>query len=69
MRSFYRPGQCTFFDIHVPHLNARACEGLLTETILEHAKKEKKLNYDTRVIEVEHGTFVSFPFGTNGATG
>ena len=56
-RDFYRLEQCAFFDIRVAHLNARSYGGLSTETILERPKKEKKRKYNTRVIEVEHGTF------------
>ena len=63
-RDFYRPGQCAFFDIRVAQLNARSYGGLSTETILERAEKEKKWKYNTRVIEVEHGTFVPLVFGT-----
>ena len=66
-RGFYRPGQRTFFDILVAHFNARSYGGLLTETILQHAEKKRK--YNTRGLEVEHGTFTPLVFGTNRAMG
>ena len=68
-RGFYRPGQCSFFDLRVAHLNARSYGGLSTKTTLERAKQEKKRKYNTRVVDVDNGTFTPLLFSTNGAMG
>ena len=66
---FFRSGQCAFFDIRVAHVNASSYGDLSTEQILDRAEKEKKRAYNSRVMEVEHGTFTPLVFGTNGAMG
>ena len=68
-RGFFRSGQCAFFDIRVAHVNASCYGDLSTEQILDRAEKEKKRAYNSRVMEVEHGTFTPIVFGTNGAMG
>ena len=68
-RGFFRSGQCAFFDIRIAHVNSSSYGDLSTEQILDRAEKEKKWAYNSRVMEVEHGTFTPLVFGTNGAMG
>ena len=68
-RGFFRSGQCACFDIRVAQVNASSYGDLSTEQILDRVEKEKKRAYNSRVMEVEHGTFTPLVFGTNGARG
>ena len=68
-RGFFRSGQCAFFDIREAHVNASSYGDFSTEQILDRLEKEKKRAYNSRVMEVEHGTFTPLVFGTNGAMG
>ena len=38
-----------------------------TEKVLLRHENEKKIAYDTRILEIEHGAFTPLVFGSNGA--
>ena len=57
------------FDIRVTHVNALSHKDLSTDTVFKRQESEKKMQYNQRVIEVEHGTFTPLVIGTNGGMG
>ena len=52
-KSFYRQGQCAFFDVRIANLNAVLNKFQTTEKILLHHENEKKRVYNRRVTEIE----------------
>ena len=66
---FWSRGVNAFFDVRVTHVNSRSNQDKSTDKIFEGQEKEKKRQYNQRVIDVEHGTFTPLVFGTNGGFG
>ena len=69
--SFWTRGQREFFDISVFALNARRKRNQWSwqNASYETNEKEKKRQYNERVLQVENGTFTPLVFSTNGAMG
>ena len=65
-RGFWRPGQNAFFDIRVTNINSASQANMSTEKIYAKHEKEKKRNYNQRIMDVEHGTFSPLVFSVNG---
>ena len=68
-RGFNRQGQVAFFDIRIAHLNAESNNSQPTEKVLLRLEKEKKREYNRRVLEIEHEAVTPLVFGSNGAMG
>ena len=68
-RNFWRPGQDTYLDIRVTHVNALIQQNLTTEEIFKRQEEEKKIQYNQRIMDVEHGSFTPLVIGTNGGMG
>jgi hypothetical protein len=68
-RGVWRPGQNAFFDIRVTNPNAQSQIHLSNKQIFQKHEKEKKRNYNDRVMNIEHGTFTPLIFSTNGGEG
>ena len=68
-RGVWRRGQNAFFDVRVTNTNADSQKHLSTEKILEKHEKEKKRQYNQRIMNVEHGTFTPLVFSINGSVG
>ena len=66
---FWSRGVNAFFDVRVTHVNSRSNQNKSTKKIFESHEKEKKRQYNQRVIDVEQGTFTPLVFGTNGGFG
>lgn len=65
-RGFWTTGQVAFFDVRVFYPNAkRHVSQSLTQCYVAN-ETEKKRMYNSRVMEVEHGTFTPLVFSTNG---
>ena len=68
-KSFWREGQNAFFNIRVTNAD---CESQKTKTLKATLRKhdlEKKRAYNTRVLEVEHGSFTPLVFTVKGVMG
>ena len=52
-------GQNAFIDIRLANANARSQKDLPVSTILKKHKKEKERAYNSRIMNVEHGTFTA----------
>ena len=61
-RGAWRQGKNTFFDIRLTNTNARSQKHVPVSVILKKHKKEKKRAYNSRIINVEHGTFIPLIF-------
>ena len=61
-RGFWRHGQNAYFDIRVPNPNSAPHQNISVEKVLKKHEQEKKLAYNERVMNIEHGTFRTFVF-------
>ena len=55
-----------FFDVRVCHPNADSYKDLQPNQIYRQHENEKKRQYASRVLEIEHGTFTPLVFTTTG---
>ena len=53
----WRLGQNASFDICLTNINARSQKHLPVTAILKKYKKERKKAYNSRIMNMEHGTF------------
>ena len=58
-----------YFDVRVCHLNVESYRDLEPQQIYCLRENEKKRQYLSRVLDIEHGTFTPLIFTTTGATG
>ena len=65
----WRQGQNAFFDIRLTNTNARSQNYLPVSAILKKHEKEKKRDYNSRIMNVEHGTFTPLVFSLTGGEG
>ena len=56
-RGVWRNGQNAYFDVRITNTNSPSQKHLTSEKILEKHEKEKKRQYNDRVMNIEHGTF------------
>ena len=68
-RGVWRDAQNTYFDIGVTNINSESQKHLPIKTILMKHEKEKKRSYNSRIMNVEHGTFTPLVFSVLGAEG
>ena len=57
-RSFWVTEQMAFYDVRVFNPIARRCVHMDTSKAYQLNEKEKKRNYNERILEVEHGSFI-----------
>ena len=65
-RGVWRNGQNAYFDVRITNTNSPSQKHLSFEKILEKHEKEKKRQYNDRVMNIEHGTFTPLVFSVNG---
>ena len=65
-RGFWRDGQNAYFDVRVTNLDCASQLNSSLKSVLRKHENDKKLNYNRRVMEVEHGTFTPLVFSTSG---
>ena len=65
----WSPMERTFLDVRVVHPNAPSYRDKKIEKIYEQNEKEKKRNYNQRVIQVEKASFTPLVFTTSGGMG
>ena len=61
-RGVWRQGQNAFFEIRLTNVNAKSQKNQTVETILKKYEKKKKRPYNSRIMNVEHGTFTPLVF-------
>ena len=65
----WRQGQNAFFDVRITNVNSESQKHLPIDKILEKHEKEKKRQYNQRIMNVEHGTFTPLVFSISGSVG
>ena len=60
--SFCSRGETAFFDVSRTHVNSTCNQNKSTESIFVAHEKDKKRNYQQRVIDVEIGSFTPLVF-------
>ena len=68
-RGIWRPGQNGYFDVRITNLNADSQKHLKSDRIYSKHEREKKGQYNNRIMNVEHGTFTPLIFSTTGGVG
>ena len=68
-RGVWRPGQNAYFDIRVTNTNCRSQVNTDTMKTLEKHEREKKRQYNHRIMNIEHGTFTPLVFSVTGVMG
>ena len=68
-RGFWEPRRSAFFDVRVCHSNAESYRDLEPQQISRLHENEKKRQYSSRVLDIEHGTFTPLIFTTTGGMG
>ena len=66
---FWEHQRSAFFDVRVCHPNAESYRDLEPQQIYRLHETEKKRQYSSRVLEVEHRTFTTLIFTTTGGMG
>ena len=65
-RGIWRDGQNAFLVVRITNTNALSQRHISTEKILSKHEKEKKREYNKRIMYVEHGTFTPLVFSVSG---
>ena len=65
-RDFWTRGQVAFFDVRVFNPFAKRHVSKSLAKSFEMNEKEKKSSYNTRILEIEQGTFTPLVFSTSG---
>ena len=68
-RGFWEPQRSAFIDVRVCHPNAESYRDLEPQQIYRLHENEKKRQYSSRVLDIEHGTFTPLIFTTTGGMG
>ena len=68
-RSFWRNGQKLCFDIRVINTTANSQNHLSPTKIVKRHLKEKKRQYNNRVMSIEHCTSIPLVFSVSGSVG
>ena len=68
-RGFWAPLQKMFLDIRLTHPNAPSNRSRQLKSLLMPHEHRKKVEYNERVLQVEHASFAPLVFATNGAMG
>ena len=68
-RGFWESYQLAFLDIRVFNPKAKRYANQKTEKAYEVNEKEKKRQYNERIIQLEHGTFTPLVFSASGGLG
>ena len=68
-RSFWLTGQVAFFDVRVFNPNAKRYVNQELNKTYEMNEKEKKKQYNERIMQVEHGTFTPLVMSASGGMG
>ena len=61
-RGVWRDGQNSFFDVRIINTNSASQHNVKTEKVLLKHEKEKKQEYNKRIMNIEHNTFTPLVF-------
>ena len=61
-RGVWRDGQNSFFDVRIINTNSASQHNLKTEKVLLKHEKEKKREYNKRIMNIEHNIFTPLVF-------
>ena len=61
-KSVWRDGQNEFFDVRITNINSASEHNVNTEKVLLRYEKEKKPEYNRRIMNIEHCTFTPLVF-------
>ena len=67
-KGFWRAGQDSFFDVRITNPLAAAAMKMPLSSLYDRNEKEKKRQYNHRVMTVEQGTFTPLVFSVFGTT-
>ena len=67
-RGFWRRGQNAFFDVRITNTNSKSVANVSPDVILKRHEKNKKREYNSRVMNVEQGTFTPLVFSIQGGS-
>ena len=65
-RGFWREGQNAFFNLRMTNTNSESPRHLTSEKIFIKHEREKKRQYNNRIMNAEHGTFTPLVFFVDG---
>ena len=65
-RGCWREGQNAFFDVRITNTNSESQRHLTSEKIFTKQEREKKRQYNNRIMNIEHGTLTLLVFSVNG---
>ena len=65
-KRFLAPLANAFYDIRVTNVNSGCQDDLTAAKVYTKHEAEKKKNYNQRIMQVEHGTFIPLIFSVNG---
>ena len=65
-RGFWREGQNAFFDVRSTNTNSESQRHLTSKNIFTKNEREKKRQYNNRIINIEHVTFTTLVFSVKG---
>ena len=65
-RGFWRDGQNAYFDVCVTNADCDSQRGASLKAVLRKHETRKKCMYNTRVMQIEHGTMTPLIFTTTG---
>ena len=68
-KGFWRDGQNAFFDVRVTNADNESQKNKPLKSVLRSHEKEKKTQYNARVMEVEQGTFTPIVLTVKGVIG
>ena len=61
-KSVWRDGQNEFFDVRITNINSASEHNVKTEKVLLRYEKEKRPEYNRRIMNIEHCTFTPLVF-------
>ena len=68
-RGFWRKGQNAFFDVRVTNAGSESQRNVALKSVLIKHEREKKREYNERIMNIEHGTFTPLIFTIHGGMG
>ena len=68
-RGFWASGQMAFYDVRVFNPLAKRYRNIPLPKCYQVNEKEKKVKYNNRIIEIEHGTLTPLVFSATGEIG
>ena len=68
-RGFWRDGQNAFFDVCITNADCSSQRSKTLKSVLRKHENDKKLYYNRRILQVEHGTLTPLILTTFGAMG